>query len=54
MSKDKFKINLPEPNVKAQKVTSLNKIDLQELCDATEEAIEHDGGFGWLKAHRKN
>ena len=50
MSKDKFKINLPEPNVKAQKVTSLNKIDLQKLCDATEEAIEHDGGFGWLKA----
>ena len=50
MSTDKFKINLPEPNVKAQKVTSLNKIDLQELCDATEEAIEHDGGFGWLKA----
>ena len=50
MITDKFKINLPEPNVKALKVSSLNKIDLQELCDATEEAIEHDGGFGWLKA----
>ncbi len=50
MSTDKIKINLPEPNVKAQKVKTLNKIDLQELCDATEDAIEHDGGFGWLKA----
>ncbi len=50
MITDKFNIQLPEPNVKAQKVLSLNKIDLQELCDATEEAIEHDGGFGWIKA----
>ena len=49
MNKDKFKITLPEPNVDSQKVSSLNKIDLQELCDATEEAIKHDGGFGWLK-----
>ena len=50
MSTDKFKIRLPEPNVKAQKVSSLSNIDLQELCDATEEAIEHDGGFGWIKS----
>ncbi len=50
MNKDKFKIGLPEPIVQAQKVLSLSKIDLQELCDATEEAIEHDGGFGWIKS----
>ena len=48
MITDKFNIQLPEPNVKAQKVLSLNKIDLQELCDATEEAILAGGGFGWI------
>lgn len=26
----------------------LSNGDLQELCDATESAIESDGGFGWL------
>ena len=48
MSVENFKNKLPEPNVKAQKIKSLNKIDLQELCDATEEAITADGGFGWI------
>ena len=35
-------------NVKAELCTSLNKVDLQELCDATEEAILAGGGFGWI------
>ena len=29
-------------NVKAELCKSLNKVDLQELCDATEEAILAD------------
>ena len=35
-------------NVKAELCKSLNKVDLQELCDATEEAISAGGGFGWI------
>ena len=35
-------------NVKAEYCKDLNKADLQELCDATEEAIIAGGGFGWV------
>jgi len=35
-------------NVKAELCTNLNKVDLQELCDATVEAILAGGGFGWI------
>ena len=35
-------------NVKAELCQRLSKIDLQELCDATEEAILAGGGFGWI------
>ena len=35
-------------NVKAELCKNLSKIDLQELCDATEEAILAGGGFGWI------
>ena len=48
MNIEKFKSNLPKPNIDAIKIRTLNKIDLQELCDATEEAILADGGFGWI------
>ena len=37
---------LKEYNVKAEICKSLNKVDLQELCEATEEAIKGGGGFG--------
>ena len=37
-----------EFNVNAEFCTSLSKVDLQELCDATEEAILAGGGFGWV------
>tara|TARA_B100001093_G_scaffold61008_1_gene51398 strand:- start:56 stop:589 length:534 start_codon:yes stop_codon:yes gene_type:complete len=43
MEKDKSNYN-----VKAEICKSLNKVDLQELCDATEEAILDGGGFGWI------
>ena len=49
MNIEKFKSNLPKPNIDAIKIRTLNKIDLQELCDATEDAILADGGFGWIK-----
>ena len=39
---------LEEYNVKAEICKSLDKVDLQELCDATEEAIIGGGGFGWI------
>ena len=48
MNLEKFNSKLPKPKINANKATSLSKIDLQELCDATEEAILADGGFGWL------
>lgn len=35
-------------NVKAVICKNLDKVDLQELCDATEEAIIGGGGFGWI------
>ena len=34
--------------VKAELCKNLSKIDLQELCEATEEAILAGGGFGWI------
>ena len=39
---------LKKYNVKAEICKNLNKVDLQELCDATEEAIIGGGGFGWI------
>ena len=38
-------------NVKAEICKHLDKVDLQELCDATEEAIIAGGGFGWLSGN---
>ncbi len=35
-------------NINAEICKSLDKVDLQELCDATEEAIIGGGGFGWI------
>jgi ribosomal protein S18 acetylase RimI-like enzyme len=35
-------------NVEAELCTNLSKVDLQELCDATDEAILAGGGFGWV------
>ena len=34
--------------VKAELCKTLSKVDLQELCEATEEAILAGGGFGWI------
>ncbi len=37
------------PTVHAERMTALSKIELSDLCDAAEAAIEAGGGFGWLK-----
>jgi len=50
MNKKDFERKLPKPKTQALHTTLLNKIDIQELCDATEDAIIADGGFGWLKS----
>ncbi len=49
MNKKEFELKLPKPKTETEYVTNLNRIDIQELCDATEDAILVDGGFGWLK-----
>ena len=54
MEKKDFELNLPKPKTEAMHATLLNKVDIQELCDATEDAIIADGGFGWLKSSEKN
>ena len=41
-------LNNVKPSVKAEVCSTLNKIDLQELCDATDVAISAGGGFGWV------
>lgn len=35
-------------------VTELKRRELEELCEATELAIEAGGGFGWLKPPHRN
>ncbi|WP_374381063.1 N-acetyltransferase family protein [Dongia sp.] len=35
-------------------VTELKRSELEELCEATELAIEAGGGFGWLKPPHRN
>lgn len=37
-----------QPLVTVEMVTQLSANDISELCDATEEAIDAGGGFGWL------
>ena len=41
--------NNRKPKISVETVSSLSAGDMQELCDATEAAIEEGGGFGWLK-----
>lgn len=36
------------PEVKVERVGRLSQSDLNDLCDATDSAIQHGGGFGWV------
>lgn len=37
------------PTLSVEHVTALSEADLNDLCDATDAAIEGGGGFGWVK-----
>ena len=43
-----FKLKLPKTKIEAKLISILNNADIEELCDATEDAILVDGGFGWI------
>ena len=43
-----FESKLPKPKIEAKFISMLNNTDIEELCDATEDAIQADGGFGWI------
>ena len=36
-------------NISVEHLSSINRIDLADLCNITEQAIKAGGGFGWLK-----
>ena len=36
-------------SIKVELLSSINNIDLADLCNITEQAIKAGGGFGWLK-----
>ena len=38
----------PATSVSVEHVTELNRLDLDDLCDATDAAIVDGNGFGWL------
>lgn len=38
-----------KPVTAVEQVTVLSAADMQDLCDATDAAIEAGGGFGWVK-----
>ena len=43
-----FELKLPKPKIEAKFISVLDNADIEELCDATEDAILVDGGFGWI------
>jgi len=36
-------------NIEVELLSRINKVDLADLCNITEQAIKAGGGFGWLK-----
>ena len=36
-------------NISVDLLLSINKVDLADICNITEQAIKAGGGFGWLK-----
>ena len=42
------------PQTSIERITSLSKSDLADLCDAANDAIEAGGGFGWLAPPARN
>ena len=54
INKKFFKTMKPELqkkiNISVDLLSSINKVDLADICNITEQAIKAGGGFGWLKA----
>lgn len=46
---DQTKVKPVKPEATVEHVTELTPADLNDLCDATDEAIEAGGGFGWVR-----
>jgi ribosomal protein S18 acetylase RimI-like enzyme len=40
----------PKPQTAVERLESFARTDLEDLCDAAEDAIKADGGFGWVAA----
>jgi ribosomal protein S18 acetylase RimI-like enzyme len=45
---DQTKIQKPKTTPSVELITALTQNDINDLCDATDEAIQAGGGFGWL------
>jgi len=45
---DQSQIRPAKPTAHVEHVTSLSPADMNDLCDATDAAIENGGGFGWV------
>ena len=43
-----FELKFPKPKIEAKFISNFENPDIEELCDATEDAILVDGGFGWI------
>lgn len=48
MSEDKVKLEKPELRLSVDEVTSLDNVDILELCETTRVAILAHEGFNWL------
>lgn len=46
---DQTKIKPTDPVPTVERIEKLSEADLNDLCDATDAAIEGGGGFGWLE-----
>lgn len=49
MSKQPARIKTKAPETSVEKIIELSQLDLRDLCDATDAAIEGGGGFGWTE-----
>lgn len=49
MSADPAHPPVPVPPVTAARILKLSRKDREDLCDATDSAIDLDGGFGWIE-----
>lgn len=48
MTTDSPRPAIPDPVITVELVRELSTADLNDLCDATDAAIEAGGGFGWV------